>query len=266
MEKEEWTAHLHRLRLSIVCTGPHRILKRTNITNRTTILPPGYYPVIARTKYIDRICKEAIEEGIDQILIFGAGFDSRAVRFEKINRKTTIFELDSFHTQQAKIRQYKKKGIPLPGKTIYIPVDFNVDNIPDKILRKGFDPNKKTLFLLEGLIMYVNGEAVNELFTLVYELSSTESRVVFDYIYASVLRRENSYYGEKNMYDKVNSIKESWQFGIEKGEIEMFVNRFRFKLIQHLTSGDLERLYFTDNVNRCAGKVNGTHCIAYIKK
>jgi O-methyltransferase involved in polyketide biosynthesis len=82
--------------------------------------PKGIYEyVIARTKYIDGIFRDAIENGIDQILIFGAGFDTRASRFETINDRTTIYELDSFHTQEAKIRQFKKRGIPLPGKTIY---------------------------------------------------------------------------------------------------------------------------------------------------
>ena len=243
------------------------IVKHRLVNFQWSFFPKGIYEyVISRTKYIDKIIKKEIEKSIDQIIILGAGFDSRAIRFEKINKTTTFFELDSIHTQEAKIRQFKKKGISLPGKTIYIPIDFNVDSISDKILQNGFNPNKKALLLMEGLIMYLKNEEVSELFKLLYKLSSVGSSVIFDYIYASVLRRENIYYGEKNIYNKVNSVKESWQFGIEKGDIEYFVNKFNFKLIENLTSNELEKLYFTDNNKNCVGKINGTHCIAYIKK
>lgn len=232
-----------------------------------SFFPKGIYEyVIARTKLIDRIFKESIENGINQILIFGAGFDSRSIRFNKINIKTKIYELDSSHTQTAKIKQFIKRGISLPDNTIYIPIDFNVDSISDKLLQNGFSPNKKTLFLMEGLIMYLNIEAVDELFKLIYDLASPESRVIFDYIYASVLRKENIYYGEKSIYEKVNSVQESWLFGIEKGEIESFLKKYNFNLIQNLTSDDLEKMFFKDDFDNILGKINGTHCIAHIEK
>jgi len=61
---------------------------------------------------------------MEQILIFGAGFDSRAIRFAGKNMKTKIFELDSLHTQTAKIKQYRKRGISIPKNTIFIPINF----------------------------------------------------------------------------------------------------------------------------------------------
>jgi O-methyltransferase involved in polyketide biosynthesis len=114
--------------------------------------------------------------------------------------------------------------------------------------------------------MYLNKEAVDELFKLIYELAVPGSRVVFDYIYASVLRRENIYYGEMDIYEKVNSVQESWLFGIEKGEMEAFLKNYNFNLIQNLNSEDLEKMFFRDEQGHIIGKINGTHCIAYVKK
>lgn len=229
--------------------------------------PKGIYEyVIARTKYIDNIFKESIENGIDQILIFRAGFDSRAIRFTEKNIKTKIFELDSLHTQTAKIKQFRKKGISIPNNTIFIPIDFNVDSVSEKLELNGFKRNKTTLFIMEGLIMYLNKEAVDELFKLIYELAVPESRLIFDYIYASVLRMENTYYGGKNIYEKVNSVQESWLFGIEKGEMEAFLKNYNFNLIQNLNSEDLEKMFFRDEYGNIIAKINGTHCIAYVKK
>jgi methyltransferase (TIGR00027 family) len=243
------------------------LVKYRLINFNWTFFPKGIYEyVIARTKYIDKIFKESIENGIDQILIFGAGFDSRAIRFTEKNIKTKIFELDSLHTQTAKIKQFRKKGISIPNNTIFIPIDFNVDSVSEKLELNGFKRNKTTLFIMEGLIMYLNKEAVDELFKLIYELAVPESRLIFDYIYASVLRMENTYYGERNIYEKVNSVQESWLFGIEKGEIETFLRNYNFNLIQNLTSEDLGKMFFKDEYGNIIGKINGTHCIAYVKK
>ena len=119
---------------------------------------------------------------------------------------------------------------------------------------------------MEGIIQYLNMESVDKLFKMIYELSVSGSRVVFDYIYASVLRRENIYYGEKNIYKKVNSAREPWLFGIEKGETEAFVKKYHFNLIHDLDSEDLEKMFFRDETGHIIGKINGTHCIAYIEK
>ncbi len=243
------------------------LVKYKLINFNWSFFPKGIYEyVIARTKYIDNIFKESIENGIDQILIFGAGFDSRAVRFAEKNIKTKIFELDTLHTQTAKIKQFRKKNISIPKDTILIPIDFHVDSVSEKLELNGFKRNKTTLFIMEGIIMYLNKEAVDELFKLIYELAVPGSRVVFDYIYASVLRKENIYYGEKNIHGKVNSVQEPWLFGIEKGGMEAFLKNYNFNLIQNLNSEDLEKMFFGDEYGNVIAKINGTHCIAYVKK
>ena len=248
--------------------GLIKFLVRYKLINfKWPFFPKGIYEyVIARTKYIDNIFKESIENGIEQILLFGAGLDTRAVRFAEKNIKTKIFELDTLYTQTAKINQFKKRGISIPENTILISIDFNVDSLSEKLESNGFKRNKTTLFIMEGIIQYLNKEAVDELFKLLYELAEPESKVVFDYIYASVLRKENIYYGEKDIYKKVNSVQEPWLFGIEKGGMEAFVKNYNFSLIQNLDSEDLEKMFFRDEQGQIIGKINGTHCIAYVKK
>ena len=212
---------------------------------RWSFFPRGIYEyVIARTKFIDDVFEDSIKQGIEQIVLFGAGFDTRAIRFADINIHTKIFELDTIYTQTAKIEQFKKRNILLPKNTFFIPIDFHVDSITEKLPANGFKQNKATLFILEGVIQYLKAEVVDELFKLLYKLSVPGSRVVFDYIYASVLRKENSCYGEKDIYKRVNSAREPWLFGIEKGEIEEFVSKYKFNVIQDLDSEMLEKMFF----------------------
>ena len=242
-------------------------VKHRLINYNWIFFPKGIYEyVIARTKYIDHIFKEAIENDIEQILVFGAGFDSRALRFAKKNIKIKIFELDSLHTQTAKIKQFRKKDIPIPKNTIFIPMDFHVDSVSEKLELNGFKRYKATLFIMEGIIMYLNKEVVDELFKLIHKLAVPESRVIFDYIHASVLRRENIYYGEKHIYRIVNIVREPWLFGIEKGEMEAFLKNYNFNLIQDLNSEDLEKMFFRDEYGNIMAKINGTLSIAHVKK
>ena len=226
--------------------------------------PKGIYEyVIARTKFIDSVFKNAVLNKFNQILIFGAGFDTRGIRFLNENTATKVFELDVPITQQAKINQFQKRKIKLHPDIIFIPINFNKESITEKLNEFGFKKNLKTLFLLEGLLMYLDKKAVNNTFKLINEFAGSGSEVIFDYIYKSVLRGENLYYGEKGIYKIVKKAKEAWTFGIEKGEINNFLKKQKLKLIQHLTSKDLEQKFFKNNKGKIIGRINETHCIVH---
>jgi len=101
--------------------------------------PKGIYEyVIARTKYIDTVFKQALEEQFDQVLIFGAGFDTRALRFQDTMGHIKVFELDVTVTQQAKIGQYQKRHLAIPSSLTFITVDFDKESLPIKLDKAGF--------------------------------------------------------------------------------------------------------------------------------
>jgi methyltransferase (TIGR00027 family) len=233
----------------------------------TNKFPSGMYEyVIARTKFIDSVFQEAISNEFDQILIFGAGFDSRGIRFADLNKKTMIFELDTPVTQEAKINQFKKRGIELNPNVIFISIDFNKDSLEDKLITSGFSKNKRSLFILEGLTMYLDPKAIGNTFHVINQFAGTGSEVVFDYVYSSVLREEKLYYGEFEVLNQVKNANEPWSFGIEKGELESFLKDKSLKLIQSLNSEDLENEFFNDEQGNTIAKVNGTHCITHAQK
>ena len=118
--------------------------------------PKGIYEyVIVRTKYIDAVFKQALVEQFDQILIFGAGFDTRALRFQDAMGNTNVFELDVPLTQQAKIGQYEKRHLAIPENLTFIAIDFNKESLSTKLNEAGFSKNQRSLFILEGLVMYL---------------------------------------------------------------------------------------------------------------
>jgi len=234
-----------------------------------------YEYIIARTKYIDAVFKEALAEGFDQILLFGAGFDTRALRFASVAGKVKIFELDVSTTQNAKIGQYRKRNLSVPPNLVFIPIDFDKESLPGKLESAGFERDKRSLFILEGLLMYLQQESVDETFRVIRSFAGRGSEIVFDYVYASVLRGEGLYVDEKAMSATVAKAGEKWSFGIEKGTIESFLGRYDLKLLDEKDASGLEEMYFarcraTDGQNKssraAAGLVHGTHCLVRARR
>jgi methyltransferase (TIGR00027 family) len=222
----------------------------------------SYEYVIARTKYIDAVFSEALSDRFSQILLFGAGFDTRALRLQGKARQTRIFELDASATQEAKINQYRKRHLSIPSNVVFVPIDFDRESLTVKLEQAGFKRDARSLFILEGVSMYLQPQSVEQTFRTIRELAKAGSEVVFDYIYTSVLRREDKYYGEKGFADAVAKTGEQWCFGIEKGEIKQFLSRYDLELRDHRDARELEEMYFTDPAGRTVGRVNGTHCLA----
>jgi methyltransferase (TIGR00027 family) len=226
------------------------------------IAPKGIYEyVIARTKYIDTVYEKALTEQFDQILIFGAGFDTRALRFQGKGQNTKVFELDVPVTQRAKIGQYHKRHLAVPSNVTFIAIDFDKEVLPEKLDEAGFQTQQRSLFVLEGLLMYLQPESVHATFQTMMNYAGKDSWVVFDYIHESVLRKEGNHYGESQIAETVTSVGEQWCFGIERGGIEQFLREYEFELINHKDGKELEKEYFIDKDGNIVGKVNDTHCL-----
>ena len=224
------------------------------------VAPKGIYEyVIARTKYIDAVFKQALLKNFDQILIFGAGFDTRALRFQEEIGDTKVFELDVPLTQQAKINQYQKRQLAIPKNLTFIPINFDKESLSVKLDEAGFCQDCKSLFVLEGLVMYLQPESVALTFQTIKEYAGKGSLTVFDVVYTSVLRNEGDHYGETGIVQTVSGAGEQWNFGIDKGEIEQFIEKYRMRIVNHKDATDLEQDYFCTPEGKVIGRVNGTH-------
>lgn len=229
---------------------------------RNFFSPKGIYEyVIARTKYIDSIFVEILKNGFQQIVIFGAGFDSRGLRFVPEYPNTSIFELDVPTTQNAKISQLQKRGVSISENINFISIDFNKESVIDKLKQSGFNRNKKTFFLLEGLLMYLDSDSVKATFRIITDNTIKGSEIIFDFVYASVLKKEHRYYGEKDIEKFVRKAGEEWTFGIHEGRLESFLEDYSLKVKDKKDSIALENLFFKNNDGELQGKINGTHCI-----
>ena len=144
---------------------------------------------------------------------------------------------------------------------MFIPIDIDKESLPVKLGEAGFQKGKRSLFVLEGLLMYLQPESVQKTFCTLRDFAGKESEAAFDYVYASVLRREELYEGKRQIVESVAKAGEGWHFGIERGEVEQFLSTYDLVLCAQCDAGQLEQMYFKDESGKILGRVNGTHCL-----
>ncbi|MBP2656024.1 MAG: methyltransferase [Firmicutes bacterium] len=225
----------------------------------------GYEYLISRTKLIDEFVKNHSSK-FQQILILGAGFDSRAIRFNNELSHATIFELDAPITQNAKINRLRGKKIKLPSNLKFIPADFTDESLPQKLDAVGFKKEMTSLYILEGLTYYLDQETINTTFNQISEYSGKDSMIVFDYIYSSVIRQETTHKAEERIYQGAAKIGENLTFGIEKGQIEQFLLKYKFELVDEFDSNRLGEKYFRNEKGEIFAPVIGIHSIVIARK
>jgi methyltransferase (TIGR00027 family) len=172
-----------------------------------------------------------------------------------------VFEVDAEVTQKANLRRLCEVGVTIPDNTTYIAIDFNKDDPMESLVANGFQRGKLCLFILEGLLMYLDDDAVDKTFRLIHDMSGEGSRVVFDYIYSSVLNHEERYFGEREMLKNVSDAGEPWTFGFEEGKVGEYLLDYGFSIEEECNTETLEKRYFTSHDGTLLGRINGTHSI-----
>ncbi len=205
----------------------------------------------AREHYIDDILKVHIKQGLEQLVILGAGFDSRAYRFEGLKVQARVFEVDHPATQKDKLARVEKIFGEAPKHITFVPVDFNVDTLEKCLFDCGYDPRLKTLFIWQGVTMYLSSDAVDDTLKFVTQHSGPGSAIVFDYIYREALEGVQKHGEISNMRRYRFMTGEGLTFGIEEGQIEPFLHERGFRKATDMGAEGLKRVYFTgENAGR----------------
>lgn len=227
--------------------------------------PKGIYEyVIARTRFMDAQFQAALEDRFDQIVILGAGFDSRAQRFSGLNQGTVIFEVDAPITQAEKQKALAAKRILTPPELVFVPLDLNRQSLAQALTEAGYRPGLKTLFLLEGLIMYLTDRAVEDNFAFFSETSGPGGRIAFDYVLAEAIADPSDYFGAEAIINRVTKAGEPWRYFLDRSGLENLLRAHRFRLLESASAEELEKRWFSDHRGRA--RVNQTHALAVGEK
>jgi methyltransferase (TIGR00027 family) len=139
----------------------------------------------ARQTIYDHIVEQYLPN-IPQFVILGAGFDTRALRLNGMPKYDSVrsFEIDTPPTLAYKRENLVKAGIDSSGVT-FVPADFEKDDWLARLTEAGFNPNQPALYLWEGVVPYLDQEAVNDTLRKIAG-TAKGSIVAFDYFSSEV--------------------------------------------------------------------------------
>ncbi len=201
--------------------------------------------LVARCRYMDDRLHECLQQGLQQLVVLGAGYDSRAYRFALPEKGIKVFEVDHPRTQFAKISRVKQIFGALPEHVTYIGVDFNTQTLQQRLPECGYNEQLQTLFIWEGVVMYLDQAAVESTLSFIARHSGAGSQVVFDYIYTALLDGSVKH-GEVRRIRRMRRFSgEGLTFGIPQGQVNTMLEAQGFTQVRDVSSEELHRAYFT---------------------
>ncbi len=233
---------------------------RENTKNKLDVALPGLTEyMIARTAYFDQLFLEALQNHTPQIVILGAGYDTRAYRFADSNRSTRIFELDVPTTQASKLESLRKGHIAVPKQVTYVPIDFNRESLGDALENAGYANDQKTLFIWEGVTYYLEHEAVDATLYFVSRTAHPESTLAFDYTISITDANRNKYHGVTEFTEtmRMRHGDEALLFSIAEGEIDTFLAQRGLEIVAHLDNTEIEKQFLTHEDGVLIGHLTG---------
>jgi methyltransferase (TIGR00027 family) len=178
--------------------------------------------VVARTRYIDDVLGEALRSGVEQVVILGAGFDSRAYRIAGIER-TRVFEVDHPLTQARKRDAVARRLGALPPHVTLVPIDFGTDTLETTMLGAGYRRPARTFFICEGVTHYLQADAVDAIFRYVARSAAVGSRMVFTYIHRAILAESSAFAGAEETLATVRRSGEPYTFGLDPADLREYL-------------------------------------------
>ena len=134
----------------------------------------------ARSRIAEDALSGAVGRGVRQIVILGAGLDTFALRNPHGALEVRIYEVDHPATQVWKRQRLVEAQIALPPWVVFVPVDFEREDVGEKLAGAGFQQNSPAFFTWLGVVPYLTEDAIRR--TLDYVSSIQKSEVVFDYM------------------------------------------------------------------------------------
>ena len=200
--------------------------------------------LVARSRFAEDELAAAVERGIRQSVILGAGLDTSAFRAPHADRGLRIFEVDHPATQAWKRERLAAGEISVPATLTFVPVDFERQDLAAELSRAGFQL-KATFFSWLGVTPYLSRKAFDG--TLVWIASlPAPSAVVFDYaVDPSSLDRDEKA-ALRALAARVESAGEPFRLFFVPSELAGDLEGMGFSHVETLARDQMNARYFED--------------------
>ena len=204
---------------------------------------------LLRTRFIDDQLKAAVDGGAKQILILGAGFDTRAYRLRSELANTRVFEVDYGPTQEYKKQRVLEVLGSFPPNLKFAPIDFSKEKLDVVLHKAGFRDNLQTFVILEGVVYYVPEDGVRSTLQVLSKILAPGSSMALDYMSDSFLKGDPT--RPRTTAAGFPQWGEPWIFSIPDNTEDQFFGQYGFTIVKKggVLGGDPEmaKMYLTRN-------------------
>ena len=183
-----------------------------------------------RTRYIDDVLGRALRSGVNQVVILGAGFDSRAYRIPGIEQ-ARVFEVDHPATQAKKKDVIARRLGALPAHVTFASIDFMASTLDMVMPDSGYRNEARTFFVCEGVTHYLSAPAVDTMFRYVAR-AAAGSQMVFTYIHRGILDGSATFSGADTTLTTVRRAGEPYTFGFDPVELPGYLAARNLTLVE----------------------------------
>lgn len=186
----------------------------------------------ARSRIAEDALSKAVERGVRQVVILGAGLDTFALRNPHAAR-ISIFEVDHPATQAWKRQRLVGAELAPPPWLTFVSVDFERDDLQQKLSSAGFQRTSAAFFTWLGVVPYLTRDAIDD--TLGYIASIPNSEVVFDYTEPpEAWTKDVKAYAAARMA-QLEKINEQWVGGFEPAGVAAILRSHGFDEMEDIS-------------------------------
>jgi methyltransferase (TIGR00027 family) len=201
--------------------------------------------LVARSRYAEDNLKRAVECGVEQYVLLGAGLDTFAYR--NPYPQLRVFEVDHPATQQWKRELLQTNRISIPGSTRYTPVDFELQSLAEQLCDAGFNHREPAFFAWLGVVPYLTPEAFRATLGFIAD-RPPGTGLVLDYVQPPSVLPLLERLAHDSLASRVEKAGEPFRLFFTPREIAGALSRFHSR--EDLGSAEINARYFAGRTDQ----------------
>jgi methyltransferase (TIGR00027 family) len=190
--------------------------RRSTIKATEKKLPGLWASMLCRKRYIDDKLHDAVQEGIDAVVMLGAGFDTRAYRVPGL-AGIPVWELDLPANIARKKAALRRCFGRIPDGVTLVPIDFETQDLDEELTRHGYRPGSRTFVAWEAVTQYLTEAGVRRTLERLAH-AGPGSRLVFTYVRQDFLDGAATF-GAEAAYQEFVVRRRLWRFGLDPEQV-----------------------------------------------
>ncbi|MGA6988752.1 MAG: class I SAM-dependent methyltransferase [Terriglobales bacterium] len=192
--------------------------------------------VVLRSRFAEERMAQAVQRGVRQCVILGAGFDTFAFRQPEWARSLHIYEVDHRATQEEKRQRLQSAGIRIPANLEFVAIDFESVSLRAGLQTSSLNFSEPAFFSCLGVLVYLSREATDAIFQLVATFPAS-SEIVFTFSTPDAEDRTA-------LANMANALGEPWQTHFDPQTLVRVLRAIGFSTISFLSPEAADRTYF----------------------